>query len=70
MTISFGTTGTQATHTDTVTTTLVGATGDLAILQVLSGHPNDNVPSTPSGPSRTTVLYSLPARVSDIPRAT
>lgn len=49
MTISFGTTGTQATHTDTVTPTLVGAAGDLAILQVLSGHSNDSVPSTPSG---------------------
>jgi hypothetical protein len=49
VTISFGTAGTQATHTDTVTPTLVGATGDLAILQVISGHPNDSIPSAPSG---------------------
>ena len=49
MTISFGTAGTQATHTDTVTPALVGAAGDLAILQVISGHPNDSQPSTPSG---------------------
>jgi hypothetical protein len=49
VTISFGSAGAQATHTDTVTPTVVGATGDLAILQVVSGHPNDSVPSTPSG---------------------
>jgi hypothetical protein len=28
---------------------VVGAAGDLAILQVLSGHPSDTVPTTPSG---------------------
>ncbi|MEV7394352.1 hypothetical protein [Streptomyces sp. NPDC091215] len=49
MTISFGTTGTQATHTDTIIPTVVGSAGNLAVLQVISGHPNDNVPSTPSG---------------------
>ncbi|MEU2339989.1 hypothetical protein ABZ608_41765 [Streptomyces sp. NPDC013172] len=49
MTISFGTTGAQATHTDTITPTLVGSAGQLAVLQVISGHPNDNIPSTPSG---------------------
>ncbi|MFD6552762.1 hypothetical protein [Streptomyces sp. NPDC058398] len=49
MTISFGSTGTQATHTDTVTPTLVGSAGNLAVLQVVSGHSLDSVPSTPSG---------------------
>jgi hypothetical protein len=49
MTISFGTTGTQSTHTDTVTPTIVGSAGNLAVLQVVSGHPLDSVPSTPSG---------------------
>jgi hypothetical protein len=49
MTISFGSTGTQATHTDTVTPTVVGSAGNLAVLQVVSGHPLDSVPSTPSG---------------------
>ncbi|MEW2300282.1 hypothetical protein AB0958_09905 [Streptomyces sp. NPDC006655] len=49
MTISFGTTGAQATHTDTITPVLVGSAGQLAVLQVISGHPNDNIPSTPSG---------------------
>ncbi|MFI1767527.1 hypothetical protein ACH41H_36520 [Streptomyces sp. NPDC020800] len=51
MTISYGTVGALAQHTDTVTPALpAGATaGQLAILQVVSGHPGDNVPSTPSG---------------------
>ena len=51
MTISYGAAGTLAQHTDTVTPALpAGATaGQLAVLQVVSGHPNDNVPSTPSG---------------------
>ncbi|MFF8406893.1 hypothetical protein ACF06P_35360 [Streptomyces sp. NPDC015684] len=49
MTISFGSAGAQVSHANTVTPALVGATGDLAILQVLSGHPTDPVPTTPSG---------------------
>ena len=49
MTISYGSTGTLATHTDTITPTVVGSAGNLAILQVVSGHPSDSVPSTPSG---------------------
>ena len=51
MTISFSLTGATATHTDTVSPGLpTGATaGMLAILQVVSGHPNDSIPSTPSG---------------------
>lgn len=49
MTISFGSTGAQSTHTDTITPAVVGSAGNLAILQVVSGHPNDSVPSTPSG---------------------
>lgn len=51
MTISFVAIGGQATHTDTVTPGYPGGTaaGQLAILQVVSGHTNDNVPSTPSG---------------------
>jgi hypothetical protein len=49
LTISFGTTGTQSTHTDTVTPAVVGSAGNLAVLQVVSGHPLDSVPSTPSG---------------------
>jgi hypothetical protein len=49
VTISFGTTGAQSVHTDTITPAVVGSAGQLAILQVVSGHPNDNIPSTPSG---------------------
>ncbi|MEU4168857.1 hypothetical protein AB0F46_18515 [Streptomyces sp. NPDC026665] len=49
MTISYGTTGAQSTHTDTITPAVVGSAGNLAILQVVSGHPLDSVPSTPSG---------------------
>ncbi|WP_432169047.1 hypothetical protein [Streptomyces sp. 1222.5] len=49
MTISFGSAGAQVSHANTVTPALVGATGDLAILQVLSGHPTDPIPTTPSG---------------------
>lgn len=51
MTISYSLTGAQATHTDTVTPGLPTGTtaGMLAILQVVSGHPSDSIPSTPSG---------------------
>jgi PIN domain nuclease of toxin-antitoxin system len=49
MTISFGTAGAQSTHTDTITPAVVGSAGQLAVLQVVSGHPLDSVPSTPSG---------------------
>ncbi|MET7479529.1 hypothetical protein ABZT17_34920 [Streptomyces sp. NPDC005648] len=51
MTISYSLTGATASHTDTVSPGLPSgaAAGMLAILQVVSGHPNDNVPSTPSG---------------------
>jgi hypothetical protein len=49
MTISYGTTGAQSTHTDTITPTVVGSAGQLAVLQVVSGHSLDSVPSTPSG---------------------
>ncbi|QTD96963.1 hypothetical protein [Streptomyces cyanogenus] len=49
MTISFGSTGAQVSHTDTITPVVAGTAGHLAILQVVSGHPNDNIPSTPSG---------------------
>lgn len=51
MTISYGAAGTLAQHTDTVTPALpAGATtGQLAIVQVVSGHTNDSIPSTPSG---------------------
>lgn len=49
MTISYGTTGAQSTHTDTITPVLVGSAGQLAVLQVVSGHPSDSIPSTPSG---------------------
>lgn len=51
MTISYGAAGSLAQHTDTVTPAMPAgaAAGQLAILQVVSGHPNDNVPSTPSG---------------------
>ncbi|MFI6249053.1 hypothetical protein [Streptomyces sp. NPDC051016] len=49
MTISYGSTGTQSTHTNTITPTLVGSAGQLAVLQVVSGHPDDSIPSTPSG---------------------
>lgn len=51
MTISYVSAGTVAEHTDTITPSLPGgfAAGQLAILQVVSGHPNDSVPSTPSG---------------------
>ncbi|WP_262059661.1 hypothetical protein [Streptomyces sp. STR69] len=49
MTISFGSTGAQSTHTDTITPAVAGSAGQLAVLQVVSGHPSDSVPSTPSG---------------------
>lgn len=51
MTISYVAAGTLAQHTDTVTPALPAGTaaGQLAVLQVVSAHPNLNVPSTPSG---------------------
>ncbi|MFF0139661.1 hypothetical protein ACFYRN_24810 [Streptomyces sp. NPDC005227] len=51
MTISYVSTGALAQHTDTVTPALpAGFTaGQLAVLQVVSGHSLDPVPSTPSG---------------------
>ncbi|MEU9208556.1 hypothetical protein AB0D27_11520 [Streptomyces sp. NPDC048415] len=51
MTISYVASGTLAQHTDTVTPALPAgaAAGQLAVLQVVSGHSLDNVPSTPSG---------------------
>ncbi|MFD7793643.1 hypothetical protein [Streptomyces sp. NPDC059759] len=51
MTISYVSAGALAQHTDTVTPALpAGFTaGQLAVLQVVSGHSLDPVPSTPSG---------------------
>lgn len=51
MSISFVAAGTVAQHTDTVTPAYpAGVTaGRLAVLQVVSGHPSDATPSTPSG---------------------
>ncbi|MEV7684461.1 hypothetical protein [Streptomyces bungoensis] len=51
MTISYGAAGALAQHTDTVTPALPAGTaaGQLAILQVVSAHPNDSQPTTPSG---------------------
>lgn len=51
MTISYVASGAAAQHTDTVTPALPtgAAAGQLAILQVVSSHPNLNVPSTPHG---------------------
>lgn len=49
MTISFGSTGTQVTHANSITPVVVGTAGQLAVLQVASGHPNDSIPTTPSG---------------------
>jgi hypothetical protein len=51
MTISYVSRGATADAADTVTAPLPSgfASGQLAILQVVSGHPNDAVPSTPSG---------------------
>jgi hypothetical protein len=51
VTISYSLTGAVSTHTDTVTPGMPSGftAGMLAILQVTSGHPNDSVPSTPSG---------------------
>ncbi|WDO09964.1 hypothetical protein ME763_32255 [Streptomyces murinus] len=51
MSISYGASGALATHTDTVTPALPAgaAAGQLAICQVVSAHPSDPVPSTPSG---------------------
>lgn len=51
MTISYVAAGALAQHTDTVTPALPAgaAAGQLAVLQVVSSHPNLNVPSTPSG---------------------
>jgi hypothetical protein len=51
VTISFIASGSLAGAADTITPAYpAGATaGRLAVLQVVSGHPNDNAPSTPSG---------------------
>jgi len=51
VTISYGAAGTAASHTDTVIPPLPAgaAAGQLAICQVVSGHPNDSIPATPSG---------------------
>ncbi|MGW0131887.1 hypothetical protein [Streptomyces sp. NPDC003299] len=51
MTISYVSVGSTADHTNTVTPSLPSgfAAGQLAILQVVSGHPSDSIPSTPSG---------------------
>ncbi|WP_426568084.1 hypothetical protein [Streptomyces canus] len=49
MSISYGSTGAQASHADTITPVITGLAGQLAILQVASGHTDDSIPSTPSG---------------------
>ncbi|MFF9238378.1 hypothetical protein ACF1AY_15795 [Streptomyces sp. NPDC014776] len=51
MTISFGAVGASASGTTSVTPALpAGITaGMLGVLQVVSGHPSDSIPSTPSG---------------------
>ncbi|MET9123020.1 hypothetical protein [Streptomyces sp. NPDC004528] len=51
MTISYVTSGALAQHTDTVTPAIPASftAGQLAVLQVVSGHSLDPVPSTPSG---------------------
>ncbi|MGW1961834.1 hypothetical protein ACWCPD_16340 [Streptomyces sp. NPDC001935] len=51
MTISYVTSGALAQHTDTVTPAIPASftAGQLAVLQVVSGHTLDSVPSTPSG---------------------
>ncbi|MEV6737871.1 hypothetical protein AB0N14_13450 [Streptomyces sp. NPDC051104] len=51
MTISYVNSGVTTGHPYTVTPPYFAApaAGQLGILQVVSGHPNDNVPSTPSG---------------------
>ncbi|MFJ9114486.1 hypothetical protein ACIRJO_02940 [Streptomyces sp. NPDC102394] len=51
MTISYGAAGALAQHTDTVTPALPAgaAAGQLAVLHVVSAHPSDSQPTTPSG---------------------
>jgi hypothetical protein len=51
MTISYVTSGALAQHTDTVAPAIPASftAGQLAVLQVVSGHSLDPVPSTPSG---------------------
>jgi hypothetical protein len=51
MTISYVTSGALAQHTDTVAPAIPASftAGQLAVLQVVSGHTLDSVPSTPSG---------------------
>ena len=51
MTISYVSSGNTADHTDTITPTYFATptAGQLGILQVVSAHPNDSIPSTPSG---------------------
>lgn len=51
MSITYQSAGATADSTSSITAALPAsaAAGQLAILQVVSGHPNDSVPSTPSG---------------------
>ncbi|MFB7288971.1 hypothetical protein [Actinacidiphila glaucinigra] len=51
MTISYVGSGATSSHGDTVTPAYgsTPAAGQLGILQVVSGHPSDSIPSTPSG---------------------
>lgn len=51
MTISYVSTGDTAVHTDTITPVYFAAptANQLGILQVVSGHAADSIPSTPSG---------------------
>lgn len=51
MSISYVSAGTVVEHANTITPPLPGgfAAGQLAILQVVSGHPSDPTPSAPSG---------------------
>jgi len=54
MGIAFVSTGGQATGTTSITPGIPGGSsaGQLAVLQVVSGHPDEAVPSTPSGWTR------------------
>lgn len=58
MGISYGSSGALASGTSTITPTYpVGAVaGQLAVLQVVSGHPSEAVPSTPAGWTRAGTL--------------
>ena len=54
MTISYVGIGALASHADTITPALPGgvAAGQLAVLTVVSGHPDESIPTVPSGWSR------------------